>query len=188
MAIEIPTNPGMKLFGRPGESAADFAARCLQAASDRADAEAAKLRDKYAAKVVQAAVTRSTPPADAAEVAEQQQQARQRDDLLSSAGRSSAGCSAGAARRVACSASSAERPGAPARRRRRARGSTAAKGKVDRLEAELQDVEAELAEELTEIDARWRAAAAADRRRCRSASRRPTSRSRSLALAWIPAP
>ena len=85
MAIEIPTNAKLKLFGRPGESAADFAARCLQAASDRADADAATLRDKYAAKVAKLQSQRAAAT-DAADVAAAQQQARQRDDLLSSAG------------------------------------------------------------------------------------------------------
>ena len=40
-------NPHLKLYSRPMESAEDFARRCAAAASDAADAEAAKLRSKY---------------------------------------------------------------------------------------------------------------------------------------------
>ena len=50
LAMELPVNRELKLYGRPGESAEDFAARCRQVADERADAEVAKLRDKYEAK------------------------------------------------------------------------------------------------------------------------------------------
>ncbi|MGZ4764416.1 MAG: ATP-binding protein, partial [Ilumatobacteraceae bacterium] len=49
--VDLQTNRDLKLFGRPGEAAADFAARCLTAANDAADRETAALRDKYADKV-----------------------------------------------------------------------------------------------------------------------------------------
>ena len=50
LSIEIPANTDLKLFGRPGEDEADFAARCERAADERADTDIAKLRDKYEAK------------------------------------------------------------------------------------------------------------------------------------------
>ena len=128
--------PTLKLYGRPGESAPTSSPpAAVQAAGDKADAETAKLRDKYEAKVVQAAVAdrrgrrrrrrrrrRSSRPASATTCCRRP-------------ARSSAACSAGAARRAACSASSAGPPGAPARRRRPASRVEAAQGKVDRLEA-----------------------------------------------------
>lgn len=40
-------NDALKLFSRVGESEADFRKRCLEAAEDAADGEAAKLRDRY---------------------------------------------------------------------------------------------------------------------------------------------
>jgi len=40
----------LKLYGRPGEDAKSFEARCLKTADDQADAEIAKLRDKYETK------------------------------------------------------------------------------------------------------------------------------------------
>ena len=49
--VDLQANRDLKLFGRPGETADDFAARCLAAANDLADKETAELRDKYADKV-----------------------------------------------------------------------------------------------------------------------------------------
>ena len=69
----------------PVSGADDFAARCRLVADDQADAEVAKLRDKYEAKVSSAAPQIAAAD-DAAEVAQAQQHARRRDDLLSSAG------------------------------------------------------------------------------------------------------
>ena len=48
--LELPANAGLKLYGRPGEDAESFEARCLKIADDQADAEIAKLRDKYETK------------------------------------------------------------------------------------------------------------------------------------------
>ncbi len=63
----------------------------------------------------------------------------------------------------------------------------AAQGKVGRLEADLQGVEAELAQELTEIGATWDAAAAAI-----TSTTIPLEKSdvkvTQLVLAWIPVP
>ena len=45
-SLEVFTCPALKLFSRPGESRADFAARCTQAADAAADREAEALRAK----------------------------------------------------------------------------------------------------------------------------------------------
>jgi hypothetical protein len=45
--LTVSKNAALKLYSRVGESAEDFAARCDVAAQRMADAEAAKLRDKY---------------------------------------------------------------------------------------------------------------------------------------------
>src|SRR5262249_24535747 len=50
LSIELPANTDLKLYGRPGESATDFAARCDKASDDAAAAEIAKLREKYETK------------------------------------------------------------------------------------------------------------------------------------------
>ena len=85
LSLEIPVNRDLKLYGRPGEDAEAFTTRCLQVADEKADAEIAKLRDKYEKKATTLR-DRIDAAADAAEVAADQQQARERDNLLSSAG------------------------------------------------------------------------------------------------------
>ena len=48
--LELQRNRALKLVSRPGESPEDFAKRCDAAAQERADAEAAKIRDRLEAK------------------------------------------------------------------------------------------------------------------------------------------
>jgi hypothetical protein len=186
MAIEIPVNRTLKLFGRPGESAEDFGARCLAAASERADADAAKLRDKYAAKVDRVRAQLEAAE-DRAEVVARQQEARRRDDLLSSAGsilggllggRRSAGSLLGKVARTV--GRSGKTSAADARVEE-------ARSKVARLEAQLADVEAELAQELVEIDATWRAKAAEVETMSIGLERSDVAVTQ-LALAWLPVP
>jgi hypothetical protein len=185
-SLDIPTNAALKLYGRPGEGEAEFAARCQQAAAAKADEATAALRDKYEAKV--ARVRDQIAAAEsAADVAERQQKARSRDDLLSSAGsllggllggRKSTGGLLGQLGRAAGRTGKTSAAGARVE---------AAKGKVDRLEAQLQEVEDELAKELTEIDAKWTSTAAAV-----TTTSIPLEKSdvkvTQLALAWIPVP
>ena len=129
-----PDEPGPEAV-RPARRVAPTTSRraAARSAGDKADAEAATLRDKYEAKVTQAAHRRSTPPPTRPRSPPAQQKARERDEVLSSAARSSAGCSAAGARPAASSASSAGPPGGPARRRRPAPRVDAAKSKVARL-------------------------------------------------------
>lgn len=159
LSMEIPTNPSLKLFGRPGESAEDFAARCSQAADEQADAETAKLRDKYEAKV-QKLHGQIEAAGDAAEVAERQQDARKRDDLLSTAGSILGGLLGGRKSRGGLLGQIGRSVGRSGKTSAAGSRVEAAKGKVGRLQAELEGVESELAEELLEIDARWAATAA----------------------------
>ena len=152
--LEIPTNPELKLYGRPGESVEDFTARCLQVADERADAELAKLRDKYEAK---ATTLRNQIEAasDAATVAEDQHRARARDDLLSSAGSILGGLLGGRRSRGGLLGQLGRAAGRGGKTSAAASRVEAAKNKVARFEADLEALEAELAEELTEIDTRW---------------------------------
>ncbi|MBA2337211.1 MAG: ATP-binding protein [Acidimicrobiia bacterium] len=50
-SLQVPANPELGIYGRPGETAEAFAARCDAAARERADEETAKLRDKYTTKI-----------------------------------------------------------------------------------------------------------------------------------------
>jgi Helicase HerA, central domain len=153
LAMEIPVNQDLELYGRPGEDDEAFATRCLQVADGRADDETAKLRDKYENKATTLR-DRIEAASDAAEIASDQQQARQRDSLLSSAGSILGGLLGGRSRggllgQIGRAAGRSSRTTAGESR------VEAAQNKVTRLQDDLEAVEAELAEEITEIDTRW---------------------------------
>lgn len=184
LALEIPVNAELKLYGRAGEDAEAFTARCLQMADERADAEIAKLRDKYEKK---AATLRDRIDAatDAAGVAADQQQARERDDLLSSAGSILGGLLGGRRSRGGLLGQLGRAAGRTSRTGAGTSRVGAAQNKVARLQEELEEVEAELAEEISEIDARWMGLA-------KNVSSTAITLERSdvkitqLVLAWIP--
>ena len=158
MALEIPTNPELKLFGRAGETVEEFTARCAQAADERADAEVAKLRDKYEAKAMklQNQIDAAT---DAARVAAEQQSARKRNDLLSTAGSILGGLLGGRRSRTSMIDDIGRAAGRSGTTSAAGSRVDAAQNKVVRLTADLEAVEAELAEELVEIDERWKGVA-----------------------------
>ncbi|TDT17044.1 uncharacterized protein DUF87 [Ilumatobacter fluminis] len=153
MEVEIPANTELKLYGRPGEEADAFEARCLTLANDRADEEIAKLRDKYEAKVdklrdqIEAAE-------DRVDVLEEQASSKRNSELLSTAGSLLGGLLGGKSR-----SSMLGKLGTAAGRRGRTNASKerldAAENKVDRLQEDLVELEADLADDITEIDARW---------------------------------
>jgi hypothetical protein len=183
LSLQLPVNRDLTLYGRPGEDVETFTARCLQTADEKADAEIAKLRDKYEKKAT-ALRDRIDAASDAAEVAADQQQARERDSLLSSAGSILGGLLGGRSRggllgQIGRAAGRTSRSAAGGSR------VEAATNKVTRLQAELEEVEAELAEELTEIDTRWMELA-------KNVSTVPVTLERTdvkithLALAWLP--
>jgi hypothetical protein len=184
LTMEIPSNQELKLYGRAGEDVEAFATRCAHVADERADAEIAKLRDKYEKKAATLR-DRIDAAADAAEVAADQQEARQRDSLLSSAGSILGGLLGGRRSRGGLIGQIGRAAGRTSRSTAGTSRVDAAQNKVARLEAELAEVEAELAEEITEIDTRWTELA-------KNVSTMPVTLERSdvkviqLALAWIP--
>jgi uncharacterized protein DUF87 len=184
LTMKIPVNSDLKLYGRAGEDAETFATRCLQVADERADAEIAKLRDKYEKK---AATLRDRIEAatDAADVAADQQQARERDDLLSSAGSILGGLLGGRRSRGGLLGQLGRAAGRSSRSTAGTSRVEAAQNKVARLQAELAEVEAELAEEVTEIDARWMGLAKNVSTMAITLERTDVKITQ-LALAWIP--
>ena len=160
--VDVHANRDLKMFGRPGESAEDFTARCLAAADDMADK-----RDRRAPRQVrrqghQAADPDSSSGGAGRGVARRSARVAAARSCCRPPARSSAACSAGAAaggrarlgarqgrqRRWTAVANGGRRR--PARRRR----------EQDRVAAQqLEDLEAELGEEVTDIDAKWMAAA-----------------------------
>ena len=179
MRLDVPTCPPLELVGRPGETTAAFTARCRQAASDRADADAAALRDKYEARVAKVR-DQIDAASDAAEVAQEQHEARRRDDLLSSAGSILGGLLGGRRSAGGLLGKLGRAAGRSSRTSGGGRRVEAARSKVTRLEADL-------AEELTQIDARWRAAAA-DTATITIALEKADVKVTQLVLAWVPVP
>jgi hypothetical protein len=158
LSLELPVNRDLKLYGRAGESADEFTTRCLQVADERADAELAKLRDKYETKATSLR-TKMDAASDAAQVAADQQKARSRDDLLSSAGSILGGLLGGSRSRGGLLGQLGRAAGRTGKTSAAQTRVEAAQNKVTRLEDDLEALEAELAAELTEIDTRWMALA-----------------------------
>ena len=184
MALEIPANPDLKLFGRAGETAEEFATRCAQVADERADAETAKLRDKYEAKAMRLR-NQIDAAADAAHVAAEQQQARKRDDLLSTAGSILGGLLGGRRSRTSMIDDIGRAAGRGGKTSAAGSRVDAAENKVARLTADLEAVEAELAGELLEIDDRWKSVA--EKVDTMSISLEKTDvKVTHLTLAWVP--
>ena len=157
--LELQRNRELKLVSRPGESPEDFAKRCDAAAQERADAETAKIRDRLEAK--RDRLDRALEQAQRrVEELETDTRSRQTTEVLAGAGavlgalfggrrstRSMAGALSSAASRRGVSARSAERK-------------ETAKAKVEATKDDLAELEQEIAEEVAEIDERWRAVAA----------------------------
>jgi hypothetical protein len=157
--LELQRNRTLKLVSRPGESEEDFAARCDAAAQERADAEAAKIRDRLEAK--RDRLDRALEQAQRrVEELEVDTRSRETTEVLAGAGallgalfggrrstRSMAGALSGAASRRGMSTRAAERK-------------ETAEQKVEATKDDLAELEQEIASEISEIDERWRGAAA----------------------------
>ena len=188
--VEIPANRDLKLFGRPGESADDFGARCLATANDLADKETAALRTKYEAKVTRLQ-SQIQAAGDRAEVLNTERKGRQTEEVLSTAGSILGGLLGGRRSRGGMLGSILGKAGSAAGRRSRSAAAgdrlDAAENKLENLHRQLEDLEAELTQEVTDIDAK-----------CMSTAKNVTTLSVSLertdvkvtqlALVWIPVP
>jgi hypothetical protein len=163
LTLEIPANTDLKLYGRPGETAEEFAARCATFADERADEEIAALRDKYEDKA-----TRLRDQIDAAEdrvdVLEKEAEAKRNSELLSTAGSFLGGLLGGRKSKGKMLGDVLGDAGTAARRR----GSTSASGsrvdaaenKAARLSDQLAELEADAAVDIGEIAEKWDALAA----------------------------
>jgi hypothetical protein len=157
--LELKRNRKLKLVSRPGESPDDFAARCDAAAQERADAETAKIRDRLEAK--RERLDRALAQAQRrVEELQTDTRSRQATELLAGAGavlgalfggrrstRSMAGALSSAASRRGMSVRTAERK-------------ETAQEKVESTKDDLAALEQEIADEVAEIDERWRGVAA----------------------------
>ena len=154
LTMDLPVNRELKLYGRAGESPEDFALRCRTVAGERADVELTKLRAKYETKTT-ALRNRLEAASDAAQVASDEQDARARDDVLSSAGSILGGLLGGRRSRGGLVGQIGRAAGRAGKTSASSSRVEAAENKAARLQDDLEDLEAQLVDELTEIDNRW---------------------------------
>jgi len=184
LTVDVPHNATLKLWGRIDEDPEAFAERCRRSAADHADAEVAKLRDTYEARVRRLRDQIATAE-DRASVLAEEAKGKRNSELLSTAGSVLGGILGG--RRSA--GSILGQVGTAAGRRGRTQASEervrAAGAKADRLVADLEDLEAEAADKVASIAARWDDAAT-------DLSTTPVSPTKTnvkvvaLCLAWLP--
>ncbi|MGB6058727.1 MAG: hypothetical protein WBF71_10715, partial [Microthrixaceae bacterium] len=152
--VDILLNSELKLVGRPGESAEEFAARCEAAADAGADAESAKVASRIQAKMERVKGALATAE-DRVAQAEQAQSSRRNDELLSGAG-DLLGALFGGRKSARSLASKVGTAG-----RRRGRSSEAAQrvatanNRVEEKTAELADLADELQDAIADIADAW---------------------------------
>ncbi len=160
LSVDLLANEELDIYGRPGETADQFAQRCRDVADDRADMAAAGLRKKYDTKLDRAELALAKAE-DKLRDLEDAADDKKRNELLSGAG-SLISAFLGGKRR---SRSIAGKLGGLSRRRNQ---STAAKRRVataenrlDEAVESIRDLEDELADELIEMTEEWETKAAA---------------------------
>ncbi|MBM3695634.1 MAG: ATP-binding protein [Actinobacteria bacterium] len=153
--VEVQRNRAVKLYSRVGESSEEFAARCDAAAQAAADAEAAKIRDRFKGRLdtLRRQIDGERFRVDQAALDEE---TRRQEELASGVGtllgvflggrRSTRSLSTAASKRSMTRKAEQRRVGAEAR----------LSGKVE----DLQALEDDLAAELADLDASWSARAA----------------------------
>ncbi|MGA7757898.1 MAG: helicase HerA-like domain-containing protein [Ilumatobacteraceae bacterium] len=188
LALEIQANTGLKLYGRPGESADEFAARCTAFADDRADEAIAKLRDKYEAKAMRLR-DQIEAAEDRVDVLEEEAKSKRNSEFLSTAGSVLGGIFGGKKSKSGMIGDMLGDAGTAARRRGTTNASgrrvDAAENKVDRLVAQLDELEADATADITEIGEKWDALAA-QITTLEVGLERTDVKVTQLALAWIP--
>ena len=186
LTLELPANTDLKLYARPGEAAEAFEVRCAHFADEQADAEIAKLRDKYEAKATKLR-DQIGAAEDRVDVLEEQQKGKRNSELLSTAGSVLGGLLGGKRSRgglLGKLGSAASRRGGTNASAQRV---DAAENKLARLVENVEELEQELADDITDIDAKWMALA-------KNISPLSVGLERSdvkvteLVLAWVPVP
>ena len=147
--IVIFKNGALKMYSRAGETGAEFRTRCDMASQERADAEAAKLRDKYERRFTTLRNQIAAAERRAQELEVDVQGSRQQEIIDGASSVINILLGRRSTRSVTGSARSRK-----ATRSKEARLRTA-QAKADDKLAELQDLEADMVEELEEINDRW---------------------------------
>ncbi|MCP3973756.1 MAG: ATP-binding protein [bacterium] len=147
--VTVYRNTKLKLYSRVGEDETSFLERTDQAAQDRADAETAKLKDKYDAKFRKAQDAIEVAERRADEIRVDLEGARQTDMLDKAGALINILTGRGSTRSVTGSSRSRA-----ARRSKEQRLATA-EGKIGDLSDVLLELDHDLREELEEINDRW---------------------------------
>lgn len=178
--LSVQVNKQLKLASQPGESATDFQARCAAAAQASIDEAKAKVTATHETKAARLRDQRDAA-ADRAEVVSEQASERKRGNLLRAAGdvlgglfgskRSAAGKIGRAAERLTKN-SDGDRV-------------DEARNKVGRIEAQQAELDAKLAADLTDVEAKW-ATIAADITTADVPAEKADVKVAQLILAWLP--
>ncbi len=159
--LELWHNPELKLYSRPGEARADFELRCVSAADDAADADAAGLRETIEKRVDRLEDTLRNAQLRVQELEVDVDQ-RRGQELMAGAGDLIGALlgGRGAASKVARAARSMR--SLSSRRSMTVRTRERLESAADKRDAKVEQIEAleeELREELIAIDDKWRQAA-----------------------------
>lgn len=152
--VHIFKNPGLKMYSRVEESEEDFLTRCRVAATEAADADLSKLKDKYRTRIdrvrsqISSAESRVRELSDAAA-------AKKQSELMTGVGDLLGGLLGGRKASTALSKAASRRS---ATRAAESRAETASDTLDDKL-TDLADLEAELETDVSEITARYDAMA-----------------------------
>jgi hypothetical protein len=157
-ALELYRNRELKLFSRPGEAQEDFLKRCDESGQVKADAEAAKIRDRLEAKEERLQKALELAQRRVEEL-DTQTRSRQAGTLISGAGAVLGALFGGkrSARSISNAVGSVASKGGQAMTSSQRRDT--AQAKVEQTSDELQQVEQEILDEVAEIDEKWRSVA-----------------------------
>ncbi|MDD1753423.1 MAG: hypothetical protein LUQ38_10100, partial [Methanotrichaceae archaeon] len=151
LSMHIFRNSAVHLFSRVGESRTDFEARCHEAAENAADAEVAKLRDRYNASFHQVKDQLTSADRRARELDADVHQ-RHQQELILGAGELLSGFLSGRRRSISLNRA-ASRRSQTIRSQERLR--TAEDKKAEKTN-ELELLEDKLARDITEITEKWK--------------------------------
>jgi Helicase HerA, central domain len=153
-SIRIFRNSALHLFSRVGESRTDFEARCQEAAENVADAEVAKLRDRYDVSFHRIRDQLSSADRRARELDADVHQRHQQEVILG-AGDLLSGLLSGRRRSISLNRAASRRSQTM---RSKERLHTAEEKKAEKA-TELEQLEDELAQDITEITEKWNSVA-----------------------------
>jgi hypothetical protein len=152
--LTVATNRQLALVARPGEADDAFATRCLVAADDRADAEIAKLKDKFEAKIAKLQTQLETAE-DRADVLAAERSGKRNEEVLSTMGSVLGGLFGGRRSRGGALGQLGRAAGRRGRTSAAGERLEAAKNKVNSLSEQLLLLEGEMQDEVAAIDVRW---------------------------------